>query len=141
MKLPQGFDIKEQCPHGYQLVCKLQKSVYDLKQASRHWNTKFTETLLQFGIVQSKSNYSSFTIRTNHGFVFFPFFFTSCFGQPYGGIAYIFIYESIKVKVSHLELFNILSEGAKIANLKLGVYLHSLRWINLVRSPPHLGYH
>ncbi|GAU20755.1 hypothetical protein TSUD_239490 [Trifolium subterraneum] len=54
-------------PHP-DLVCKLQRSLYGLKQASRQWNAKLTETLISSGYSQSKADYSLFTKRTSIGF-------------------------------------------------------------------------
>ena len=35
------------------LVCKLQRSIYGLKQASRRWNLRFDETIKEFGFSQN----------------------------------------------------------------------------------------
>ena len=53
-------------PEGYLIakpgqVCKLERSLYDLKQASRQWNLELTKFLLSQGFCQSKSDYSLFT--------------------------------------------------------------------------------
>lgn len=51
------------------LVCKLQRPIYGLKQASRQWNTKLTYTLTSSGYSQSKSDYSLFTKPRSAGFI------------------------------------------------------------------------
>ena len=48
MKQPKGF-IK---PGNEHLVCKLNKSLYGLKQASRNWNKNLTDSLLSMGFFQ-----------------------------------------------------------------------------------------
>ncbi|KAK2354629.1 putative mitochondrial protein [Trifolium repens] len=63
MKPPPGLAL----PHP-DLVCKLQRSLYGLKQASRQWNAKLTETLISSGYIQSKADYSLFTKQTSIGF-------------------------------------------------------------------------
>lgn len=50
MKQPVGFDDKTG------KVCKLQRSLYGLKQASRCWNIKFKAFIEKFGFVVSESD-------------------------------------------------------------------------------------
>jgi len=49
-------------------VCKLQKSIYGLKQASRQWNHKLTPTLSSQGFTQSETYYSLFVKKYNSKF-------------------------------------------------------------------------
>ncbi|KAM1016579.1 hypothetical protein ACFX2A_047241 [Malus domestica] len=46
---------------GENLVCRLKKSLYGLKQASRTWFTTFSDAIQNAGYHQSKADYSLFT--------------------------------------------------------------------------------
>ncbi|MCH80835.1 retrovirus-related Pol polyprotein from transposon TNT 1-94 [Trifolium medium] len=63
MKPPPGLQLSSP-----DLVCKLQRSLYGLKQASRQWNAKLTDTLISHGYTQSKADYSLFTKKSSVGF-------------------------------------------------------------------------
>ncbi|XP_014499499.1 uncharacterized protein LOC106760591 [Vigna radiata var. radiata] len=63
MQLPPGMNT---CKEG--LVCKLTKSLYGLKQASRQWFEKLSSYLISVKYSQSKSDHSLFTKRTATGF-------------------------------------------------------------------------
>ena len=49
MKQHEGFSSRE----GEHLVCKLKKSIYGLKQASRQWYNKFHGVITSFGFVEN----------------------------------------------------------------------------------------
>ncbi|XP_056692274.1 uncharacterized mitochondrial protein AtMg00810-like [Spinacia oleracea] len=60
MKVPEGISNPEN------KVCKLRKSLYGLKQASRQWFAKLHTELLKQGFAQSKNDYSLFIKKTEH---------------------------------------------------------------------------
>lgn len=66
MTPPHGF-YKEQ--RSSCKVCKLLKSIYDLKQASRQWFSKFSESLVEFGFQCSLNDYSLFTFANDGHFI------------------------------------------------------------------------
>lgn len=76
MKLPPGYKGAgsrmvvdpegEQCKHtDTNLVCKLNKSLYGLRQAPRQWFAKLSSALTKYKFIQSKSDYSLFTKRSD----------------------------------------------------------------------------
>ncbi|KAL0360589.1 UNVERIFIED_CONTAM: Retrovirus-related Pol polyprotein from transposon RE1 [Sesamum radiatum] len=54
MQPPEGYEV----PTGH--VCRLKRSLYELKQASRQWNQEFTEKLQAYGFIQSSHDYCLF---------------------------------------------------------------------------------
>ena len=49
MVQPKGFVD----PENADKVCKLQRSIYGLKQASRSWNQRFDKVIKNFGFIQT----------------------------------------------------------------------------------------
>lgn len=64
MKLPPGFTVRQPGT-----VCKLRKSLYGLRQASRCWFAKLTASLIRYGFIQSYSDYSLFTYHEGSNFL------------------------------------------------------------------------
>ena len=50
MTQPEGFVD----PKNPKQVCKLQRSIYRLKQASRSWNLRFDEVIKEFGFIKNE---------------------------------------------------------------------------------------
>jgi hypothetical protein len=67
-------EVYMQLPPGYSnpndpRVCKLKKSIYGLKQASRQWFSKLSTSLLHFGFLQAKSDSSLFIRKSTNDFI------------------------------------------------------------------------
>ena len=64
MRIPQGYD-----KGGGTKVCRLRKSLYGLKQASRNWYHKFTSALLELNYKQSAADHLLFIYKEGCIFV------------------------------------------------------------------------
>lgn len=65
MKLPPGFDSSDGTK-----VCKLNKSLYGLRQSPRCWFAKLSKALLDFGFKQNYKDYSLFTLKRGGSTIF-----------------------------------------------------------------------
>ncbi|XP_042002478.1 uncharacterized mitochondrial protein AtMg00810-like [Salvia splendens] len=69
MNIHPGLSVEGvECEPGTKLVCRLKKSLYGLKQASRQWYLKLSKVLSGFGHQQSASDHSFFFKKDSAGF-------------------------------------------------------------------------
>ena len=68
MDLPPSYHSKGESTSSTPMVCKLVKSLYGLKQASRQWNAKLATTISALGFKQSQANHSLFVHSTGSNF-------------------------------------------------------------------------
>nr|XP_016492299.1 PREDICTED: uncharacterized mitochondrial protein AtMg00810-like [Nicotiana tabacum] len=68
MEVPPGLLIDQ--TGSQKVVCKLNKSLYGLKQASRQWYSKLTEALSSMGYRHSENDYSLFSKKTSSHIIF-----------------------------------------------------------------------
>jgi hypothetical protein len=65
MRQPPGFE--QRGPNGEELVCRLRKSLYGLKQAGREWNSLLNEWLVnsKWKLTRCRSDYCLYYANTN----------------------------------------------------------------------------
>ena len=68
MTLPTGFH-REGETLSADTVCKLHKSIYGLKQASRQWFFKFSQVIIREGFTQSNADHSLFVKTDGENFI------------------------------------------------------------------------
>jgi hypothetical protein len=66
MKQPEGFVVKGK----KELVCKLKKSLYDLKQSPRMWYQKFDTYILGLGFVRSRVDHCVYSKKVGNHFIY-----------------------------------------------------------------------
>ena len=69
MDLSPRFHSKGESYSSTLLECKLVKSLYGLKQASRQWNAKLSATILQLGFIQSQEDHALFVHSNGSSFI------------------------------------------------------------------------
>ncbi|KAK2387518.1 cysteine-rich RECEPTOR kinase [Trifolium repens] len=67
MTIPPGYKLAHSASSSTK-VCKLNKSIYGLKQASRQWYSKLSDSLISLGYSHSNADYSLFTKTCNNKF-------------------------------------------------------------------------
>jgi hypothetical protein len=60
VKQPKGYQVFDK--NGHELVWKLKKSLYGLKQSGRNWNNMLHQTIVQQGYIQSEADPCLYTL-------------------------------------------------------------------------------
>ena len=66
IKQPEGFKVQGK----EHLVCKLNKSIYGLKQAAKSWNDKLNSSLQSLGFTEAKTDPCLFFKNTQKGKIY-----------------------------------------------------------------------
>ena len=69
MSLPPGYTAKPGETLPQDAVCKLHKSLYGLKQASRQWFLKFSSVLMKLGFKKSHTDHTLFVRNVNGKYI------------------------------------------------------------------------
>ena len=111
-------------------MCKLQKSIYGLKQASRSWNIKFDQSVKSFGFVQSLNEPCVYKKRSSNVVVFFILYVDDILliGNDVGTLS------SVKVWLSAQFDIKDLGEASHILGIKL-LRDRQKRMLGLSRHP------
>lgn len=64
MKLPQGYNTTNK-----NMVCRLKKTLYGLRQASRNWYSKLSNSLISYEFQESQIDHSLFTYSHKYSFL------------------------------------------------------------------------
>lgn len=65
MKQPPGYENDDE-----NLVCRLNKSIYGLKQAAKMWNDEIHNALIEFSFTQSKADDCLYSKQVNDEWCF-----------------------------------------------------------------------
>ncbi|CAM8937929.1 unnamed protein product [Rhodiola kirilowii] len=127
MTTPPGFYSAEK-QQG--LVCKLQRSIYGLKQASRQWFSRFSDSLINFGFQLSLEDYSLFTLKRDNQFIILLVYVDDVVltGTSPILIKQIkdFIHDKFRIKdLGHLKYFL----GIEVARSKEGIFINQRKYV------------
>jgi hypothetical protein len=127
MTLPPGYVGKGDSRN---LVCRLNKSLYGLKQASRNWFAKFTNALRDADFLQSKADYSLFYRHNNKSSIFVLVYVDDIIiaGSDVEGISILkhFLHQRFHLKdLGQLKYFL----GIEVSRSKHGIFLSQRKYI------------
>lgn len=129
MKFPT--DMSVDCPPGaFPLVCKLQKSLYGLRQASRQWYAKLSLALASRGYSHSLNNHSLFIKRSQSSIVLLSVYVDDIIlsGDDLVEISALKGFLDTQFKIKDLGTLNYFL-GIEVFHLPFGLLFHQSKFI------------
>ncbi|XP_019253864.1 PREDICTED: uncharacterized protein LOC109232553 [Nicotiana attenuata] len=129
MKIPPGLSVSPSSSTSPPLVCKLLKSLYGLRQDSRQWYAKLSQTLCSRGYSHSLNDYSLFTRGSGSSLVIFAVYVDDIIltGTDLSEISSLkgFLHEQFRIKdLGSLNYFL----GIEVLYCDSGVLLHQKKF-------------
>lgn len=126
---------------GENLVCRLHKSLYGLKQASRQWFAKFSTAIRLAGFAQSKADYSLFTCQKGKSFTALLIYVDDILitGNDVNAIAALkqFLHSHFRIKdLGDLKYFL----GIEVSRSRKGIFISQRKYaLEILRDSGLLG--
>lgn len=125
MQLPPGLQVLNSASSNPK-VCRLHKSLYGLKQASRQWYSKLSAALVSLGYHHSNADYSLFTKAHGNRFTALLVYVDDIVlsGNDYAEIQHVksFLDQQFRIKdLGKLRFFL----GLEVARSKSGIFLNT----------------
>ena len=116
MVQPEGFETKG----SEHLVCKLKKSIYGLKQASRQWYRKFDQVISSFGFKENAMDQCVYLKISGSKFIFFLVLYVDDILLASSDIG--LLHETKKFLLKNFEMINLGD-----ASFVIGIQIHRHR--------------
>ena len=111
-------------------VCRLQKSLYGLKQSPRAWFSKFGQAVEVFGMHKSKSDHSVFCKNSNYGIILLVVYVLdiAIIGSDSKGILSLKSFLRSKFHIKDLEMLKYFL-GVEVMKSKQGILLFQRKYV------------
>lgn len=133
MRVPEGLIVPE---NGVKVVCKLERALYSLKQASRCWNKTFSEFLKCFNLVECDTDSCVYRGRVNERAVYLALYVDDGLvvaeTQETFNMVINYLKGSFEISVCKLEVFVGLQVVRDRANRS--IFLHQESYVNQILS-------
>ncbi|XP_024164713.1 uncharacterized mitochondrial protein AtMg00810-like [Rosa chinensis] len=122
-------------------LCRLHKSLYGLKQASRQWFAKFSEAIRSAGYIQSRADYSLFTKRQGKSFTALLIYVDDILitGNDYASIDALkqFLHRNFRIKdLGDLKYFL----GIEVSASKNGIFISQRKYaLEIIKDAGLMG--